>query len=269
MRAATRARWRSAALAAACCVLLAPVASAELVETRGDAVAIDSGTPLYTELHLLRRDGDAERERIVLYRCPDGRAFGRKTLDYGNAPAVPAFRMEDAHIGYVEGARREGNGFVAFFGFAADGAPSEAAIAASPSLVIDAGFDAFIRAHWDALQAGDTLPMDFLVPSRSKAYAFKLAKIREDALQGAPASVFRLSLSGVLGWFASDIDVTYRNGDRRLMRFEGLTSVRIDRRDNLPARIDFPLDAEDVGVDEARWRALLDEPLTDCSPGAP
>lgn len=243
-------------------------APAGLLETRGDAVDIASGTPLYTEQHLVRYEHGVARERIVLYRCPDGRAFGRKTLDYGDTPATPAFRMEDAHVGYVEGARRADEGFVAFFGFAADGAPAETAIARAPSLVVDAGFDEFIRSRWDALQAGDTLAIDFLVPSRGKAYAFELAKVREQTLQGAPASVFRLSLRGVFGWFASDIDVAYRNSDRRLMRFEGLTSVRIDRRANLPARIDFPLDAEREATDEA-WQALRDEPLTDCAPALP
>lgn len=251
-------------------LLASPGAIAALVETRGDAVGIDHGRPLYTEHHLLRHDDGVERARIVLYRCPDGRAFGRKTLDYGTTPAVPAFRMEDAHVGYVEGARREGDGIVSFFGFAADGAPTETPMDASPTLVVDAGFDAFIRLHWDALQAGDTVAMQFLVPSRNKAYTFKLAKTGEQVLQGAPASTFRLSLGGLLGWFASDIDVAYRSDDRRLMRFEGLTSVRIDRSDNLPARIDFPLDAERVlADDDAKWQALLDEPLTDCAPGTP
>ena len=254
------------ALVAAAC---APLASAALIETRGDAVDIDTGKPLYTEIHLLRRDGDVARERIVLYRCPDGRAFGRKTVADGDMPAAPTFRMEDAHVGYVEGARRDGADVVSYFGFAADGAPVETPIAPRPSLVIDAGFDAFIRQHWDALQAGQTLPMQFLVPSRGKAYTFRLAKLRDEQLQGAPASVFRLRLSGMLGWFASDIDVAYRNTDQRLMRFEGLTSVRIDRSDNLAARIDFPLDGERADVDASRWQALLDEPLTDCPPGTP
>ncbi|MBB5207742.1 hypothetical protein [Chiayiivirga flava] len=261
-------RVRLLALALAGATLPAPNASAEFVETRGDAVGIESGVPLYTEHHVVRRERGVARERIVLYRCPDGRAFGRKTLDYGDTPATPAFRMEDAHVGYVEGARHADDGLVAFFGFAADGAPAEVAIPRGPSLVVDAGFDEFIRSRWDALQAGETLTIDFLVPSRGKAYAFELVKLREQTLQGMPASVFRLSLDGLLGWFASDIDVAYRNSDRRLMRFEGLTSVRVDRRANLPARIDFPLDAERVVTDE-RWRALRDEPLTDCPPAMP
>lgn len=256
-------------LAFATLLAIAAPATADLVETRGDAHAIGSDTVLYTEHHLLRRADGAARERIVLYRCPDGRAFGRKTLDYGDNPSTPTFRMDDANVGYVEGTRRDGDALVAFAGFSDAGEPDAWTIPASPSLVIDAGFDEFIRSHWAQLQTGDPLPIRFVVPNRGKAYDFRLAALREETIAGAPATVLRLSLGGLLGWFAPDIDVSYRNSDQRLMRFEGLTSVRADRKDNVSARIDFPLDAERVlPDDDPAWQAALDEPLGRCTPPA-
>lgn len=256
-------------LALATLLSVAAPAVADVVETRGDAFAIGTDAVLYTEQHLLRRDGDTARERIVLYRCPDGRAFGRKTLDYGDTPATPTFRMDDANVGYVEGARRDGDVLVAFAGFTDAGEPQAWPIPASPSLVIDAGFDEFIRSHWEKLQAGESLPIRFVVPNRGKAYDFRLVKLREETIADTPSTVLRLSLGGVLGWFASDIDVSYRNSDQRLMRFEGLTSVRADRNDNVSARIEFPLDAEHVlPDDDAAWQAALDEPLVQCGPAA-
>ena len=107
------------------------------------------------------------------------------------------------------------------------------------------------------------MAMAFVVPNRGKAYDFRLAKVRDDGIGGEPVTVLRLRLGGLFGLFAPDIDVSYRNSDARLMRFEGLTSVRRNRDDNLAARIDFPLDADRV-ADENDWQAALDAPLETC-----
>ena len=254
---------------AAVLCLCATAASAGLVETRGHARDIGSGALLYTEQHLLQIDNDRPRERLVVYRCPDGRAFGRKTVAYNDAmPAAPAFAMQDARLGYREGARRDGDGLFTWSDFGASGEPAGERVDETPDLAIDAGFDAYVREHWNALQAGEKLSVDFLVPSRGRAYAFHIVKRGEVTIDDAPASVFRLRLGGLLGWLVSDIDVSYRNSDLRLMRFEGLTNIRIDDEDLVAARIDFPVAEERASPDPALWQALRAEPLTACSLGA-
>lgn len=248
--------------------LVATSASAGLVETRGTARDIDSGVVLYTEHHLLRSENDTPQERLVLYRCPDGRAFGRKTVVYNrDLPAAPVFALEDARIGYREGARRDADGLMTYADFHAGGEPEGSRVAETPDLAIDAGFDAYVRERWDALQAGTKLSVDFLVPSRGRAYAFHIRKLREDSIEGAPASVFRLRLAGLLGWLVPDMDVSYRNSDLRLMRFEGLTNIRIDADDLVAATIDFPAAEENPAPDPELWQALQNEPLTACALG--
>lgn len=255
-------------LSAAVLCLCTGAASANLIETRGDARDIESGVLLYTEQHLLRLENDAPRERLVVYRCPDGRAFGRKTVAYDDAtPAAPAFELQDARLDYREGARRNGDGFTTYSDIGAQGEPDGATVEETPDLVVDAGFDTYVRKHWTALQAGEKRSVDFLVPSRGRAYAFNVVKLRDESIGGAPASVFRLRLGGLLGWLVSDIDVSYRNSDQRLMRFEGLTNIRVNAEDLVAARIDFPVAAERNAPDPALWQTLRSEPLTDCPLG--
>ena len=142
---------------------------------------------------------------------------------------------------------------------------------AAPSLGATLGLSAaagivlvVVWRHWPALLRGESVALDFLVPSRLETLGFKLRRIGSERIDGAPATVFRLSLGGLLGLFAPDIEVGYRDADRRLMRFEGLTNIRADRDDNLVARIAFPPARERAGVDAAAWAAALAEPLGAC-----
>jgi hypothetical protein len=248
--------------------LLWCAAAAADISYEGEARDPANGQLLYQEQHLLRGDDAGPDERLVLYRCASGALFARKRVVYGAQRAAPEFLLEDGRFGYREGVRRERGALLAFARGDADSAERSAEIAHSAQLVIDAGFDEFVRAQWDDLMRGRTIGVDFVVPSRLDALRFKLRRVDATEIEGEAASVFRLSLGGLIGWFAPDIDVSYRDRDRRLMRFEGLTTIRADRDDNLVARIEFPIARSRSGVDPMLWDAAQREPLGACRPGS-
>lgn len=245
---------------------LASPASAKLHGYVGEAHASD-GTLLYEEHHLVRGEIGRPEGRLVVYRCPDGAAFGRKQVDYGDPLFAPSFSMEDVRFGYAEGFQREGNAGSAFVKAGASASRETEAIKAGKSLVVDAGFDEFVRAQWDALQKNEAVTLQFLVPSRLAAYKFKLSKVREETLFGEPASVYQLALSGLFGWFADEIEVSYRNSDRRLMGFEGLTNIRETLDSNIVAKISFPPERDEPAADDSAWDAASSEALTSCKLG--
>ena len=227
----------------------------------GTAVDPRAAQPLYQEQHFVRSRDGAPAERLVLYRCTDGRAFARKRVDYGENPFVPTFELVDARLDYREGLRRSVDGLSAFAG-SSDGA-REAALEGAATLVADSGFDRFVQAQWARLQAGESVDFDFVVPSRGEALSFRLRKQEALQVDGAAASRIRLSLSGLFGLFAPDIDVIYRDSDQWLLRFEGLTNIRESASRNVVARIDFP--AAPAETDEAAWAAAAAEPLKACA----
>jgi hypothetical protein len=242
-----------------------PVESGRVLAYRGEARAPEGGALLYVEEHLLREGPQGPSERLVLYRCADGTAFARKQVDYGETPLAPAFELVDARLDYREGLRREGDALQVFGGI---GDSFDAtAVEAAENLVADAGFDLFVLTHWSRLQAGETVPIDFLVPSRGRAYGFRLRKVEALELDGAAASRIRLSLSGLFGLFAPPIDVIYRDSDRWLLRFEGLTNIRESASSNLVAHIVFP--QPPAPVDATQWAQASAQPLQACAiPGA-
>jgi hypothetical protein len=176
---------------------------------------------------------------------------------YDAERTVPTFTFEDARSGYLEGLERGAGGLTVFARPGIDGARRTAAIAATGALVADAGFDEFVRQRWDSLEQGATAPLAFVVPSRLGTFSFRVRKTGEASVQDEPASVFQLSLAGPIGWFAPDIEVSYRQRDRRLVRYRGLTNIRDAAGRLLEAQIDFPDRARNrTEVDLASLRAL-------------
>jgi hypothetical protein len=203
----------------------------------------DSGALLYVETHFVWDAGTPRESRIVLYRCARGRQpFARKELSYAQERSAPSFDFEDARSGFREGLRREAGVAFVSASAGADG-PRRSARLDARALVADAGFDEFVRANWDALERGDVLLAPFLVPSRLDRVQFRVRKQSTAQVGGAEASVIRLSVAGPLGWFVADIDVVYRNQDRRLASYSGVTNIRDANGRTLTARIDFPDEA--------------------------
>ena len=231
----------------------------------GYARALDTGALLYVESHFVADAGKALEKRVVLYRCTaNSTPFARKQLDYGGVRTTPSFAFDDARSGFAEGFIHAARDSSVFARAGADAPLRTGFIGHQDTLVVDAGFDEFVLAHWDSLARGASMKVVFLVPSLLEAVSFRLRKVDEDRIDGEVASVIRLSLAGPLGWFLPDIDVSYRQRDRRLMRYRGLTNIRDAAGKLLAAQIDFPDSARSfAAVDLAALRAL---PLQSCVP---
>jgi hypothetical protein len=243
---------------------VAPAARADdgggqLMAQEAIATSLANGALVYREEHLLRGDAGRPLERLVLFRCPGGAAFARKRIDYAQSASAPAFAFEDARTGYREGLRRKAAGDELYFRERA-GASERLALLPARAQVADAGFDEFVRAHWQALAAGESVPLRFAVPARLGSLDFRVRQAGARQVDGEPALVFRLRLDGLLGFVAPHIDVAYSARSRRLLRFEGMSNLRDDDgRGQFEVRIDFPAPAQPTGA--GRWAAALSEPL--------
>ncbi len=199
-------------------------AAAETYE--GLAYARDSERLLYRETHWT----DSGRH-VVLYRCPDGKAFARKRLDRAPGASSLDFELIDGRDGYREGVR---DGQV-FLQTGAKAAPRRAKLA-SPRPVIDAGFDAFVRGAWDGLGGGRS--MSFLVPSRLRAMDFDVRQIASDAER----RTFRLTLGAWYGGLLPPIVVDYALAGRQLLRYRGVSNLRSAKGGHVDVDIRFPRD---------------------------
>jgi hypothetical protein len=238
--------FRALPLLLLCC--LPPSRAADLTFT-GRARDPETGALLFVESHAVSGSGSPDETRVVSYRCANGATFARKTLDYGGARLAPAFALHDARSGVSEGLERSARG-TRVFERARDATPRSKPLRDVAGLVADAGFDEFVRTRWDALEAGEALVVPFLVPSRLDTVNFRVRKAGEATIEGRTASVFRLSVASPLGWFLPDIEVSYRQGDRRLLRYRGITNLRDADGAMISAQIDFSdADRDESAVD--------------------
>ena len=239
----------------------APPAYAQVaVQYEGTARGMD-GAFAYRETHYLERAGDGSGERLVLYRCKDGRAFARKLVHYDAGSLAPDFALEDARTGYREGVRTVDRAREVFVR-TGDAAPERRKpLPRVAGLVADAGFDDFVARHWDALAAGRAVRVPFLVPAELDSFPFKVRRTRTMQLEGQAAVVLRLSLGAWYGFFLPHIDATYTVSDRMLRRYEGLSNIRDLELENVVVRIEFapasrrPLDP--AAREQARAEALV------------
>jgi hypothetical protein len=229
------------ALIVACLLTAAAQSGAADSTFTGFARDMDSGALLYVESHEILAAGTPDERRTVLYRRSEtSEPFARKSLRYGADRSRPSFDFSDERSGFAESVTVVPGGFEVRSRAGAAAGIRKSVIPSADVTVIDAGFDEFVRANWPRLQRGDGLTAPFLVPSRLSAINFRVRKTGETRIDGASVSVIRLSLAGLVGWLLPDIEVTYRNSDRRLMRYRGLTNIRDAGGDLITAQIDFP-----------------------------
>lgn len=203
---------------------------------QGVASSPGDGHLLYRETHYVAA-GDAT-DRWVLYRCPDGRVFARKHVQAATRSVAPDFALADGRDGYREGVRGEPASRTVFVqrpGRAVDAL----SLAVPANGVIDAGFDAAVRAHWDALMRGDPLRLQFLVPSRQRFFPVRVERSASVDWHGGPAEMLRMRLDSWLGAVVPDVQLVYGREDRRLLQFTGTGNVRDARGRNPQVRIAF------------------------------
>jgi hypothetical protein len=235
-------------------------AAAERVQYEGEAFAIDDGSLLYRESHYVDRDGAGRGSRVVLYRCPDGAVFARKRIDYAVDSLVPDFELVDARLGYREGVRRAGTERTVFVQREPQREERSGPLPEVRGLVADAGFDDFVRRHWDDLAAGETLRFPVLLPSRIDWFDFKVRRADGFDDAGDDTLEIRLSLGAWWAFVLPHVDVRYSRERRELLRYTGITGVRDPEGSNYEARIEFaPGDRQPLAA--GALEAALEAPL--------
>ena len=225
-------------LAAACTATAASPTSNGARYFEGKATSPTSGKLMYIEAHWVYDDG-GDPSRLVLYRCPDGKPFARKLIrDHGH-PQAPDFALDDGRTGYQEGVRSDGGKRIVYVRDSKGAKERAATLKISPRPVIDAGFDAYIRSHWDSLGKNGSNTIPFVIPSRLGTLSFKVKRMDDAQIGGRDARQYQLGLASWIGFALPHIDVAYDTRTRELLRFSGMANIRGSNGDNVKARIVF------------------------------
>ena len=232
-------------LVAACLALLlfAPglslAAGEKIGETVGNAYDLKSGQLLYRETHCVSADKLA---RDVIYEDANGTLIARKTLDYGSGATTPSFVQHNLYPNeLIEIALQQG--VVSMTVVDAKSGETRKSVAEKPSkklpVVIDAGFDVFVRDNWDGLVAGESYEFQFPFADRLSLIELRIRRFG-CSYSTQTNQCFRLELaSWLLRLVVKPIELGYDPELMRLKRFRGLSNIGDENGNGLVVDIQY------------------------------
>lgn len=190
----------------------------------GDAFGLKSNDLLYSETHCLSN----ELAREVIYQQRDGTLIAHKALDYQSGPTTPSFVQHNIQAKEkikVSFDQQEVSMSVTTSGNKELENKYPVIDIDSTPLVIDAGFDVFIRDNWDKLVSGETREFQFPLASRSSLVSLQV-KPSVCRYETETDQCFMLEPAN---WFfrmlASPIELGYDANLARLTRYRGLSNI--------------------------------------------
>lgn len=210
---------------AACCALLYSAmsfAETPSVTVVGSAYSLKTGELLYRETHTPL----ANKAYKVEYSEPNGQVFGEKTLDFSESNITPSFiQVNDRNGERIEVSQRVGNLNVMYQENSA-AKEQKKAIKREQGMVVDAGFDAFVKQYWSPLVSGKQLDVEYLVPSKQTTFSFRFSQA--SCLEGTQAGAQCFSLAPVSWLVKMAVDpiiVAYDPVEKTLLRFTGRANI--------------------------------------------
>lgn len=207
----------------------------ELPEVIGTA-RDGNGTLQYTEFHRY----ESGRHRVE-YLLPDGRTLAHKNIEYQPQPGLVNFSLF-----YPSLPRREqiqimdGEVVINISGSRVE--KSHRLIHRSND-IIDAGFDPFVRSHWNALSQGKRVSGRFLLLERGRWLNMSIKRIDSLQCNGAGTEKVALCLnirpsSLLIALFAPRLVMGYDEG-QRLVVYEGPSNLLIEEMQPLKVTISY------------------------------
>jgi hypothetical protein len=207
-------------LIAAVCALSVPALAVERLLVVGEARSLDDQELRYREYHHCSMDG---RLCSVLYKDGDGQVFARKQVDYSESLRSPSLLIEDL---------REGSTLRIDGDFDSD-------------LVVDAGFDNYVRQRWAELAEGETVRFPFLVVGRDSPIKMKASRTERVACNDGALCLTVTLDAWLLSMLVSPIELVYDN-EKRLTQYRGISNIRDaqGRSQNVRIEYRYPEDGE-------------------------
>lgn len=223
--------------------LLSPLLSqsAEIVyeQVVGEATGLESGESIYKEVHCGIPN---EMATDVFYQSSEGALIAHKMLNYQSGNTTPSFLQTNSmNLEKVKVIFDQKTLVMSMT--ARDGQDNSrqyqvAALGKTP-IVIDAGFDVFIRENWQALVSGKAKYFQFPLVSRSRLISLR---IKQSVCQYETSTdqCFALEPSNWLfRMLASPIELGYDKDLIRLNRYRGLSNINDANGDGLVVDIQY------------------------------
>lgn len=174
----------------------------------------------------------------------DSKPFASKQLDYTNSQITPTVKQIDGRSGELREAELIASKFVMRYQENNADKLNSVTFSAKDVDVVDAGFDNFVKAHWDELVSEKPMSINFgstvhqkIIPLRIAASPIK--KCQVNSTNPAATYCFTVAIDNViLRALISNIKISY-DASRRLVQFNGVVNIQSDAKESQTAIINY------------------------------
>jgi len=204
----------------------------------GDAYDSKTHQLLYREEHVIH-----DQSHYVIYKKEDGSVFAEKTLSYQLSYTTPVYNLEDKRFKRNTGSEFRDNEWY-MYRREESGHSDEFKLKQNEGLVIDAGFNNYVRMNFDALSSGQAFKFQFGLTDPLIQLPMKLQNIpcsKHDAhYDDALFLCLRVKTTSLFyRWFVPDFYVIYSRDQHFLMQFDGPSNLLGDDDKGQSVHIDY------------------------------
>lgn len=230
--------------------LLSPLLASALpsessYQFKGYAYSQDDKTLLYSEHHMMELNEQGKLIRSqVLYYSSTGKLMAQKQLKYHANGYLPDF--EYTNLFNRQGFKVRGNEKDISITTKQNDQVSEQSVGVinQRPMIVDAGFDVFMRENWKDLLAGEKKIVEFLSPTRAMFITFEIQRIDRASQKRLDNQIVAFQLSPknfIISLLVDPIDLEYHKKTGRIMSYQGLTNIEKvdDPEQNYVADIEY------------------------------
>ena len=206
----------------------------------GKAVDLATGAELYIEDHKEILEDGRRVGMTSVYRDMSGRVLARRTVDFSKNPFVPDFELVDERDGYTEGASLQGDSLRVYLQKNSESPLEDVMLQIPDPAVVDAGFNNYVQAQWDAIAAGEKQYFNFAAPFAKDYYGFRVYKEDEVVENDRRMMIVHLDIDNfIIRLFLDPIVLKYDMEARRLVSYEGISNINNDEGKSYVVRITY------------------------------
>ena len=206
-----------------CATTLAQAEPKQLLVT-GTASSLKTGKLAYLEYHDI-----TTAQHTVRYMDEKGKLIAEKTIQYLHGYTTPEYRLQDQRINRNTGSEWQKDHFVIYRQDKSE-KRHEKIIEPEKDIVIDAGFDHFIRGHWNELIDGKVLPFSFVIADPLTILNMKIKEVSaEKTAIKQHSDRYRYFLASsrnkLIGWAIPEINLAYDKETQLLQVYQGPSNI--------------------------------------------
>ena len=162
-------------------------------------------------------------------------------LDFSNSKISPYYTLTDYRNGAYESVRYTNGAYLIEYKENKDEKTVLKSITAPSPVVVDGGFNYFVKQEWEKLMRGEIVLFNYISTARQDYYRFQLTiKKNNPSLQNEQVIVIMEPTNYILRALLDPIYITYNKKTKRIIEYSGISNIKDRNGETQVATLTYP-----------------------------